>query len=248
MTNETTLALSVRPNGGATVILTTDEHRPFMRTISYEAESVSSGRAESNAHCSGGRYKKGFTGRTRALFRSVKVDADGEYALTFYYLLPDEPRKAYIQVGSDGEKQYYDFHVRDDYDRSKGLVLGMKTVYVQLKAGTNHLLYGCDDGMAPDLDKITVTPTRQTQEIIDGFMRNSIIESNNERALRLENGHIVCMTSDSGVLTLFDAGGHTIRTIPVRAGETRIKTEERGLVIASLNVNARAFARKFVIN
>ncbi|MBE6254737.1 MAG: hypothetical protein E7105_04405 [Prevotella sp.] len=102
--------------------------------------------------------------------------------------------------------------------------------------------------LAPDLDKITVTPTRQTQKIIDGFMRNSIIESNNERALRLENGHIVCMTSDSGVLTLFDAGGHTIRTIPVRAGETRIKTEERGLVIASLNVNARAFARKFVIN
>lgn len=66
--------------------------------------------------------------------------------------------------------------------------------------------------------------------------------------MRLENGHIVCMTSDSGVLTLFDAGGHTIRTIPVRAGETRIKTEERGPVIASLNVNARAFARKFVIN
>ena len=247
VTSESIISFSVLPNGGATIILTTDANRPYLRTVSYEAETLSSGTSQSSPHCSGGTYKSGFKGSTRALFRNVKVDVAGEYALTIYYMLPEQSRKAYVQVGADGEKQYYDFHVRDDYDRQKGLVMGMKTVYVQLEAGTNRILYGCDDDLAPDLDKITVTPTWETQQIANGVEEIRASGNQNERTLKLDGDYIVCSTLAPGTLTFFDAEGHKLQTIKVATGETRIKAPARGLIVASLNVNARAFARKFII-
>ena len=118
-------------------------------------------------------------------FSRIKVDGDGEYAVTLYYMLPEEERRAYIQVGDDGDKVYYDFHTRDDYDRSKGLTMGMKTIYVQLKEGTNILYYGQEDGTAPDLDKITVAPTQETQDIIDGIRQPELAGTTVGQALRL---------------------------------------------------------------
>ena len=247
VTASSTLSIAVKANGGATVIITTDEARPYLRATNYEAESASGGTRQSNNHCSGG-YNKGRIGNGTTLkFTRVKAETDGEYAVTLYYVLPEEERQAFLQVGEEGEKTYYDFHVRDDYDRSKSLVLGMKTVYVQLKEGTNVLVYGCEDGSAPDLDKITVTPTKATQDIIDGIQAPGVVPTTVEQALRLEGDCIVCSTLDGGTLSLFDATGRLVRRVPVAAGESRIRVESRGLVIASLGAGARAFARKFLI-
>ena len=77
ITSSVAIPISVRPNGGATIIITEDANRPYMRTVSYEAETVASGTSQDNVHCSGGKYKSGFTGNTRAFFRSVKAYAYG---------------------------------------------------------------------------------------------------------------------------------------------------------------------------
>ena len=251
VTSATTLSLAVKANGGATVIITTDENRPCLRATNYEAESAAGGTKKSSEHCSGGYYK---TVRENASlkFSRVKADGDGEYAVTLYYMLPDEGRRAYIQVGDDGEKAYYDFHSRDEFDQSKGLVLGMKTVYVQLKEGTNIICYGCEDGVCPDLDRITVAPTKETQDLIDGISLPDAKPTNTDRALRLEGDCIVCSTFDGGTLSIFDLNGHLLQKTSVEAGEERIKLlhlkeSERMPFIASLNVGTRAFARKFLI-
>ncbi|MBO7119234.1 MAG: glycoside hydrolase family 97 catalytic domain-containing protein [Bacteroidaceae bacterium] len=247
VTSATNLSISVKPNGGATVIITTDENRPYLRAISYEAESAIGGTRQSNAHCSGGYNKSRIQNDTKLKFTRVKTDFAGEHALTLYYMLPEETRRAYIQVGDEGDKIYYDFHMRDDYDRSKGLVLGMKTIYVQLQEGTNIIYYGCEDGQAPDLDKISVTPTQETLDIYDGIREPGAVPTNVEQALRLDGDCIVCSTLDEGTLSLFDTSGRLLQKVPVGAGETRVKVSARGFVIASLSVNARAFARKFIV-
>ena len=251
VTSATTLSLAVKANGGATVIITTDENRPCLHATNYEAESAAGGTKKSSEHCSGGYYK---TVRENASlkFSRVKADGDGEYAVTLYYMLPDEERRAYIQVDDDGEKAYYDFHSRDEFDQSKGLVLGMKTVYVQLKEGTNIICYGCEDGVCPDLDRITVAPTKETQDLIDGISQPDAKPTNTDRALRLEGDCIVCSTFDGGTLSIFDLNGHLLQKTSVEAGEERIKLlhlkeGERMPFIASLNVGIRAFARKFLI-
>lgn len=261
VTAANTLSIAVKANGGATVIVTTDENRPCLRTTNYEAESASGGTRRSSGHCSGGYYKT-VKENANLKFGRVKADGDGEYALTLYYMLPEgdatdsgaaaEESRAYIQVGDKGEKVYYDFHSRDEFDQSKGLVLGMKTIYVQLKEGTNIIYYGCDGGVCPDLDKITVTPTKQTQDIIDGISLPDAKPTNTDRALRLEGDCIVCSTFDGGTLSIFDLNGHLLQKTSVEAGEERIKLlhlkeGERMPFIASLNVGTRAFARKFLI-
>ena len=246
VTSATTLGLAVKANGGATVIITTDENRPCLLATSYEAETATGGTKKSSDHCSGAAYKS-IRENASLKFSRVKAEADAEYAVTLYYMLPDEERRAYIQVGDDGEKLYFDFHTRDDYDRSKGLVLGMKTIYVNLKEGTNILYYGCDGGQAPDLDKITVTPTKETQDLIDGIREPGTVLTNVSQALRLEGNCIVCTTLDGGVLSLFDASGQLLQKTPVEAGKAKVRPKAKGFVIASLNTGSRAFAHKFII-
>ena len=180
-------------------------------------------------------------------FSRIKAESDGEYALTLYYMLPEETRQAYIQVGDEGDKLYYDFHIRDDYDRSKGLVMGIKTVYVQLKEGTNIVYYGCEDGQAPDLDKITVTPTKATQDFIDGIRQPEAMPLTAEQALRFEDGCIVCSTLQDGTLSIFDLNGRLLQRTPIQAGETKKRTDAHGPVILSLSTGSRAFARKVML-
>ena len=250
VTSTTVLSLAVKANGGATVIITTDENRPCLRTTSYEAESAIGGTKQTNDICSGGS-NKGKIENKSLKFSRIKVDGDGEYAVTLYYMLPEEERRAYIQVGDDGDKVYYDFHTRDDYDRSKGLTMGIKTVYVQLKEGTNILYYGQEDGIAPDLDKITVTPTKETQDIIDGIRQPEMAGTTVEQALRFEGDCIVCSTFEGGTLSLYDLNGRLLQRTPVQAGEARVKVlpveGTGGAFIASLNTGVRAFARKFLL-
>ena len=250
VTSASTLSLAVKANGGATVIITTDENRPCLRATNYEAETATGGVRQTNAICSGGA-NKGKIENKSLKFSRIKVDGDGEYAVTLYYMLPEEERRAYIQVGDDGDKVYYDFHTRDDYDRSKGLTMGMKTIYVQFKEGTNILYYGQEDGTAPDLDKITVAPTQETQDIIDGIRQPELADTTVGQALRFEGDCIVCSTFEGGTLSVFDLSGHLLQRTPVQAGEKRVKLLPLkgigGAVVANLNTGVRAFARKFLL-
>ena len=245
VTAATTLSISVKGNGGATIIITTDADRPYLRSTSYEAEGAMGGTKNTNDHCSASGYRT-VKENGNLKFSRVKAEEEGEYAVTLFYMLPDEDRRAYVQVGENGEKVYYNFHTCDDYDRSKGLVLGMKTVYVQLEKGNNVVYYGCEEGQAPDLDKITVKPTKDTQDIIDGICEQGIKPTTVEQVLRQEGDAIVCSTMGGGVLSLYDASGRLLQKEPVASGEGKVRVTIHGLVIASLDAGTRAYARSFI--
>ena len=185
-------------------------------------------------------------GHDSAALSRVKVKPDIVYE-DENILLCDKKPGVLVHLGDEGDKVYYDFHVRDDYDRSKGLVMGMKTIYVQLKEGTNIIYYGCEGAVAPGLDKLTVTPTKQTQDIIDGINEPGIAHSTIEQVLRLEQADIVCSTLNGGILSLYNTSGHLIQRVTIAAGETKVKLSTRGIVIATLDTGTRSFARKFII-
>lgn len=243
VTSATTLTMSIKANGGATVILSTRPDLPVMNTVSYEAESATGGISADNVHCSKGKYKTRI-GTTRQLtFRTVKADVAGEYALTLYYMLPEDSRTAYIQVGDEGEKLYYDFHVRDDYDKDKGLVLGMKTVYVQLQAGTNRIYYGNEDDDAPDLDKITITPTQATQ-LADAITLSPAVRE----GLGVGGSTVHVSTIAAGRLHVYSLDGRVLHTVTVPAGESEVSLSHlHGPVVLSLTTGSHGYARKVVL-
>ena len=246
VTSEASLSIGIRPNGGCTVILSTNPDLPTMQTVGYEAESASGGTAAENVHCSGGKYRSRIEGSKRVMFRNVKADVAGEYALTIYYLLPEDGRQAYVQVGDEGEKLYYDFHQRDDYDRLKGLVLGMKTVYVQLQEGTNRIYYGNDNGAAPDLDKITITPTWATQH----HGGDAVLEPTAPLAnFEIHGSDVTVNSLAAATLHVFSLDGRVLHTAKVPAGSSRVPLSHlRGPVVLSLNAGVHSYARKIIIN
>ena len=246
VTAATTLSLNIRPNGGATVILSTNPDLPQMKTVDYEAENASGGSVAENVHSSKGKYRTGIGKDRRAAFTTVQADAAGEYALTLYYMLPEENRSAYVQVGEDGDKLYYNFHQRDDYDRSKGLVMGMKTVYVQLQEGINQIFYGNESDSAPDLDKITVVPTWATQQ----SMQPDAVATTEAPLITIEvkNASATVSTLSPAMLHVFGADGRTIQATAVPAGTSEVSLHHlHGPVILSLNAGSHSCARKVVL-
>ena len=244
VTSATALSISIRPNGGATVILSTNPDLPTMKTVSYEAESASGGLAVDNVHCSKSKYKTRIENTRTLQFRTVKAEVEGEYALTLYYMLPDENRNAYIQVG-EGEKLYYDFHKCDDYDSSKGLVMGMKTVYVQLKEGNNVIYYGNENGTAPDLDKITITPTWATQQPSTDAIQSPIASLAD---FEVQGSTVTVNSPSAATIHIFSLDGSVLSTTNVSAGSNQISLRHlHGPVILSLNTGVHSFARKIVL-
>lgn len=247
VTSAMSLSINIRPNGGATVILSTNPDLPTLTTVSYEAESGSGGASADNVHCSGGKYKTRIGNAARVTFRNVKAEVAGEYALTFYYMLPDDSRTAYIQVGDEGEKLYYDVHQRDDYDRSKGLVMGMKTVYVQLEEGSNRIYYGNENGDAPDLDKITLTPTWATQQ---KAAEPDAVESPSVplATFDVQGPDVVINSLSAATLHVFSLDGRVLHTSAVPAGSSQLSLRHlHGPVILSLNAGVHSFARKMIL-
>lgn len=244
VTSSTSLSISIKANGGTTVILSTNPDLPMVTTVSYEAESATGGSAVDNVHCSKGKYKTKIENTQALQFRTVKADVAGEYAVTLYYMLPEDSRNAYVQVG-DGEKLYYDFHQRDDYDRSKGLVLGMKTVYVQLQEGTNIIYYGNDNGTAPDLDKITVTPTWATQQAsADAVQLPNVPLANFD----VQGSTLTVNSLSAATLHVFSLDGRVLHTEAVHAGCCQVSLRNlHGPVILSLNTGVHSFARKMIL-
>ena len=213
VTSSTSLSISVKPNGGATIIISPRNDLPEMSSVSYEGENATGGTTKTNEHCSKKKYKTNISNNTTIQFSNIKADEDGKYALTLYYLMPEEERTAYIQVGTDSDKQYYNFHTRDDYDKSKDLYLAMKTIYVQLKKGTNIIIYGNDEGKAPDIDKIVVTPAPDIQTAINNTIYDPSSQSsaNPKPCLRIIDGKIICEIEIDGQIIRYDLMGRKIK-------------------------------------
>ncbi|HEY8474020.1 MAG TPA: hypothetical protein VIL37_15475 [Natronosporangium sp.] len=83
-------------------------------------------------------------------FPAVTVDTAGTYELTFYYAGAPE-RQAMVTI-NDGEMITIDFPALDD-----ARTIGSVAIEVELAAGPNAIWFGNPTGLAPALDRITVT-------------------------------------------------------------------------------------------
>jgi len=127
---------------------------------SYEAESVqnilSAGAiVASCAGCSGARKVGNLYGGGAVQFSGVRVDADGDYALTLFYATGDE-RTGYVSANGGPEALVGFFPRTGDFN-----TVGHYTVRVRLNSGDNTIRYSTRPGTySPDLDRITVASTR----------------------------------------------------------------------------------------
>lgn len=250
ITSNDVLQLPVSKNGGAVVVLSPSDQLPQPQGTAYEAEAYArfGGLVSNDANCSGQQYLTGVANTTRATITRVNAAVDGEYAVTIYHKL-DSRNTAYLQVGNSGTKNYYTFETLDDNDNSRGLQWAIKTVYVKLKAGRNILYYGNENGVAPSIDKIVVTPTLDTQTAIASGIRSVAMTgkgSANEVNLWQEGNSIVCELLSASTLDLFSLDGRRLYSTRVQAGMSRTTVPVHGAVIASVNTGQQGYARKMV--
>lgn len=244
------LSVRLSSNGGAVVIFSTSDKLPRPEGTTYEAETYAryGGKSTVDNNCSGRRRLANIGNDTRAEIRNVNAPVEGDYALTMYYKLYADRDKAYIQVGDDGTKSYYTLEKLEDNDNAHGTIYAMKTVFVHLQAGDNVIHYGNEDGMAPDLDKIIVTPT---QEVLTGISTPTFGKTDGDTngiSLRVNGNNVTCTTLSGGRLDVFSLGGQRLFTKDIPAGESTTQLDDiKGTVIVSLSTGARGYSKKVVL-
>lgn len=122
--------------------------------LSYEAEAAVLGGAARRFRdpaAAGGEAVTsiGMWRRSYVEFRDVSVETAGEYQLSFHYL-GNRARRGEYRI-NDGR------YVEVRFPRVNGGEVGVVTVTVELRAGTNRIWFGANDARGPNLDRITVT-------------------------------------------------------------------------------------------
>lgn len=123
-------------------------------TTSFEAEDAQLGglaHSYQTEQASGGEAVRmlGLWGVNHVQFPAVTVDSAGEYQLTFHYL-SNRDRTGEFSV-NDGERIAVEFPALESSQ-----AVGSVDVTVELAEGENVIWFG-GSGIAPDLDRITVT-------------------------------------------------------------------------------------------
>lgn len=155
ITRNSVIDLKLGENSGATIIVTKEKLMDAPTVIRREAEAYNMrGTRKVDADCSGGQFIGELNNAKKYLnFDDIEVEKEGDYYLTIFYL-DNEEHTAYIEVNG-GEKEYHAFN------RPGGTISGrdmaFKTIKVHLSAGVNKIVYGNENGLAPAVDRITVT-------------------------------------------------------------------------------------------
>lgn len=239
------LRLAEGQNGGFVVVLSTQDTLPRPQWTTYEAENYTlvGGAKKKADDCSAGTYLSGIGNKTRAAITRINAEADGTYAVTLYYKL-GSANSAYLQVGNNGDKNYYSFETHTDKDNSRGYTWALKTVYMTLKKGRNVLYYGNDNGTAPDLDKLLVTPTLDTQQVITGIRQPQAVSTTNDNVLRKRGQTVETHLLQDGRLVVYSLGGQRLHSTHVPAGSATTTLPVKGAVIVSIDCGQQSFARK----
>ena len=169
MTAASTLALHVKATGGFTIRLTKTPHtQPAFQRIEAEEGTVSDGTTidtDAAGLCSGGKMV-GFLGQGHTVTCTAQTAADGTYRLTLFYITQDT-RRLYIQVNG-GEKVYHELQGNGFSWNSDGMA--MRTFSVQLKKGDNIICLGNDEGYAPNIDRMVLSPAPTSHTLAVGTL------------------------------------------------------------------------------
>ena len=115
-----------------------------------------------------------------------------------------------------------------------------------LQEGTNIIYYGNENGTAPDLDKITVTPTWATQQASTDAVQSPTIPLAN---FEVQGSTLTVNSLSAATLHVFSLDGRVLHTEAVPAGSSQVSLRYlHGPVILSLNTGVHSFARKIILH
>ncbi|QGQ94686.1 carbohydrate-binding protein [Paenibacillus psychroresistens] len=126
----------------------------------YEAEAsvnTKTGNASTGNcdYCSGGSKVGGVYQGSSLAFHEINVSTSGSYTMTVYYISGD-PRAANISVNG-GEAQNILFDKTVDWS-----TLGSQIIPINLKAGSNTILFADGGQYSPDFDKIVIAQSQSS--------------------------------------------------------------------------------------
>ena len=172
--SSSSLTIDVHNNGGAIVRISKKPvHQPQYIRVEMEKGTVQGAtvKDDSNGNCGEGKYLTN-VGNTSKVTCSVEVPHTGKYYLTLYYITWED-RDLYFQING-GEKDYHTIRGNGGTWNTDGLQF--QQFEVELKAGTNTIAFGNDNGFGPDLDRFVVNPTPE----LEATGINTVAEDNSD--------------------------------------------------------------------
>jgi alpha-glucosidase len=239
MTNQEILTIPIQKSGGVTIHLSEQTDFPKPVVQKYEAEAYftfGTKPIDPDGLCSGKKYVANLGKNNTLKFNNVTVANDGDYALTVYYMSPDE-KTAYIKINNEVDPLYYPFV---NTGGETGKYLAYKTFIVSLKKGTNIIEFGNKQAFCPDIDRITT----KAPEDMSGETSYEPVSLKEKIRWFTRGNEIVVNTTFNGDYTVFDIQGRKTQNGQLLMGENVMKQTGRGLYIVNLTVGTESYSFK----
>lgn len=240
---QTVLNILLLASGGASVRLSTSAMlpKPWQKTLEAE-DARTFGKKETDADklCSGGKYVSGL-GRGNKLQLTIDIDdsdQEEQYALTLFYMT-DGNKSAYLSVNGESSLNY-DFASTGGVS---GKSLAMKTFLVDLKPGTNTIEYGNAEGLAPNVDRMTLKRVVDARTVgLDAPIRESAVRVWAEgTVMHVESG------IGEALCTLYSVEGKMLQQWKTENGTLAKPLASGQIYIVNVNTGKESYSKKVII-
>lgn len=239
LTNPEVLTIPVKKSGGVTIRFSERTDFPKPAVQKYEAEvnfTFGTKPTDPDKLCSGEKYVAGLGKNNTLKFNNITVPQDGEYALTVYYMSPEE-RTAYIRVNNETELLYYPFV---NTGGETGRYLAFKTFIVTLKQGSNIIEFGNKQAFCPNIDRITIKALSDP----DGETSYKPVSLKENIRWKVRGDDVLINTAFTGNYTVYNVSGSNVSGGKFTFGENAIQLSDKGFYIINLNSGTESYSFK----
>lgn len=241
------LSLRTNEKGGFALILSPSGSFKKPQPTKYEAESAEniipfgvSVKTDIDSLCSNYKYVSDIGKGRSLIFKNIRVQYTGTYALTFFYS-SDAARTAFVKVNNKTESvSEYTFAGTGNLS---GAGLAHKTVFVDLVAATeNTIEFGNNTALAPNLDRIVLAPTGDIETAV-----KPIFTHENGAKIYAVDKNIVFETTAFCHFQIYNAMGQFVKSDSCAGGKMFIPLPHEGVYVVKIFSGREIFQQKVLL-
>ncbi|MEA4982695.1 MAG: glycoside hydrolase family 97 catalytic domain-containing protein [Paludibacter sp.] len=239
LTTQELLTIPVKKSGGVTIHFSERTDYPKPAVQKYEAEvnfTFGTKPTDPDKLCSGEKYVAGLGKNNTLKFNNITVPQDGEYALTVYYMSPEE-RTAYIRLNNATELLYYPFV---NTGGETGRYLAFKTFIVMLKQGSNIIEFGNKQAFCPNIDRITIKALNDHE----GETSYRPLSLKENIRWKVRGNEVLLNSVFNGNYTVYNIRGSKVTNGKFTFGENAIQLSDKGFYIINLSSGTESYSFK----
>ena len=241
------LSLRTNEKGGFALILSPSLSFKKPQHSKYEAESAEniipfgvSVKTDPDSLCSNYKYVSDIGKGRSLIFKNIRVQHTGTYALTFFYS-SDAARTAFVKVNNKTESvSEYTFAGTGNLS---GAGLAHKTVFVELVAATeNTIEFGNNAALAPNLDRIILVPTGDIETAVE-----PVFVLDNEAKIYTVDKNIVIEVDSPCNYQIYNAVGQLAKNGSFGGGKVLIPVQLDGVYVLKLFSGGKYSQKKLLL-